>query len=102
MEALCLRLLDLARAQHAALAAGNLDEALTLMEKRQSVCEEIGRIGDGNVRQDAVRQVLSIDRAICGAVRDGIAEIRSRLDGMRGVSAYLKQAGPGGGTNLTC
>jgi hypothetical protein len=104
MDTLCLRLVDLARAQHAALAAGNLDEALALLEKRQCVIDEIRRTGDGPVRREAIRETLSIDDDICSAVRSGMKDIVSMLDGIEKLKRYCRDAasrGMNGRTHLT-
>jgi hypothetical protein len=101
IDMLCLRLIDLARAQHAALAEGKLDEALALMEKRQSVIDEIRRTGGGPVRRDVIRETLSIDDDICSAVRSGMKDISSVLDGIEKLKRYCRDAASRGSDRRT-
>ncbi|MBE0569816.1 MAG: hypothetical protein IH576_04160 [Deltaproteobacteria bacterium] len=75
LEALCLRLLDLARGQKSALDAGNLDEVLALAEKRQRILREIqkidspGTVGKSTGLTSVIRQVLSLDGEAGGVAR---------------------------------
>ena len=80
MKTLCLRLLDLARRQKAAVEAGNLDEALTLAGTRQQLLQEIQKLvgsrgvagADGKpaVPTYVIRQVLSIDAEAASFARE--------------------------------
>jgi hypothetical protein len=96
MEALCLRLLDLARGQKAALEAGNLDEVLILVVKRQQVLRAIQKIdgsasgqagpgnsfgADGEPASSAalIREVLSIDEEAGAIARAGMQDASIKL-----------------------
>jgi hypothetical protein len=88
-EVLCLRLLDLARKQKAAIEAGNLDEVLTLAGTRQQVLREIQKIdgspggagADGKPTAPAavLRQVLAIDEEVAGVVRADLEDTSLKL-----------------------
>lgn len=91
MEAACLRLLDLARKQKAALEAGALDEVLALAGTRQKLLLEIQKIDGSPGRRgkegmpalpdSLVRQILSTDEEAADLAR-------SR---MRGVSIEISE-----------
>jgi hypothetical protein len=87
MDTLCLRLLDLARAQHAALAEGHLDEVLALFGERLAIemaMKEIQKFDASGIAREPLGQ--SIDRnfgernALSDANRSAIEEICS-VDG---------------------
>lgn len=80
VDALLSDLLGLARAQKAALEAGDVVEALALMEKRQCVIDQIQGVDDGTVRHRAIQEIQSIDDEICRAVRSGMSGITSRIE----------------------
>ena len=85
MEALCLRLLDLARKQKAAVEAGNLDEASVLASQRQQILLEIQKFDSpGANRKPAapasvLREILALDEAAGRVVRDGLKEVSVKL-----------------------
>ena len=89
MQALCLRLLDLARRQKNAIEAGNLDEVLTLAGTRQQVLREVQKIdgSPGISRADGkpaapvsvIREILAIDEAASAIVKDGLRDASEKL-----------------------
>ncbi len=89
MEALCLRLLDLARKQKVAIEAGNLDEVLTLAGTRQQVLREIQKIdgspgiagADGKPAAPAsvIREILALDEAASAIVKGGLRDVSEKL-----------------------
>jgi len=86
VESLCLRLLDLARGQKAAIEAGDLDEVLALAEKRQGVIVQIQKIdssgaaGRPAVPEPVVRQIRSIDEEAGGMVKEQLREVSDKLN----------------------
>ena len=85
MEALCLRLLDLAREQKAAVEAGNIDEAMTLAGKRQDVIAEIRKTnrvvanGMPEVPVSVIREILSVDREASAVLEAGKRDVSNKL-----------------------
>lgn len=85
MEALCLRLLDLARKQKAAVEAGNIDEAMSLSGDRHDVLAELRKTGCGpgkgepEVPASVIREILSIDRIAMGVVEAEKLDISDKL-----------------------
>src|SRR5690606_35515915 len=85
-EARYLRLLDLARNQKAAVEAGDIDEAMTLVGKRQDVLAEIrkaDRIAADGVPEapvSVIRQILSVDREASAVLEAGKRDISNELN----------------------
>jgi hypothetical protein len=104
MDTLCLRLADLARAQHAALAAGDLDGALALFSERVGIEMDIkeiqnfdgsgidrGPIGqsvDGNsggwnflsdTNRSTIEEVRSVDGEMTASVQAAMSDITKML-----------------------
>lgn len=86
MEGLCLRLLDLARKQKAAIEAGDIDEAMSLSGARSDVLAEIRKTdrgaGDGmpEVPVSVIREILSVDRKASAVVEAGKRDISKKLN----------------------
>lgn len=85
MEALCLRLLELARKQKALVEAGNAEEASALAVRRHQVLLEIqkfdGAGGGGKPAAPAVvlREILALDEAAGKVVRAELEEVSMKL-----------------------
>jgi len=85
MEELCLRLLDLARRQKAAVEAGDIDEASVLALHRQEVLMEIRKIdgaaGAGKPAAPAsvIREILAVDGEAEKAARARLGEVSFKL-----------------------
>jgi hypothetical protein len=76
-------LLRLAQAQSAALARGDLEAAVGMLEARGAVLARAGAPGPSDL--DVIREVLRLDRDLSGAIRERMLEIRQQaLDNQRG------------------
>jgi hypothetical protein len=102
VDRLCRELLDLARAQQAALVAGNADEALAIFDERRRIQNEIQKI-DGPAavapqqHRSAVEEILAVDRNTASLARLRMADIASRLDGIDKLKRYFRTVAPSGG-----
>jgi hypothetical protein len=93
-EILCRRLLDLALAQREALAGGNVDAALALLEQRQGLIEQLRSCGSRLAgERRVIDQILSADRDMLQGVREGMSEIVCKLDRIEKTRNFLKSAG---------
>ena len=89
-----LELLRLAQAQAAALARGDLDGAVSMLEARGAVLARAGAPAPADL--DAIREVLRLDRDLSGAIRERMLEIRQQaMEAQRGRRA-LDGYGRGG------
>jgi hypothetical protein len=80
------RLLDLARDQAAAVARGDLDAAVNLLDARAAVLTDAPAPGAADT--DAIREVLRLDRDLSSAIRERMIELRDEvLDSRRGNKA---------------
>jgi hypothetical protein len=78
--------LRLAEAQSAALARGDLEAAVGLLDARGAVLAKAGPPRPSDA--DAIRQVLHLDRALSGAIRERMLAIRAETQaGQRGQRA---------------
>ena len=80
---LCLELLDLARAQRAAIEAGNVDEALALMRKRQGIVAEIQKIDTPQRLSDEIGRVLSVDCEVDLLIRNDLEATHRKLEALQ-------------------
>jgi hypothetical protein len=119
MDALCLRLADLARAQHAALAAGNLDAAVALFGERVAIEMDIREIqkfdGSGTAREpdgqsvdwnfgernvlsgtsrSRIEEILSVDGEMTASVRAAMSEIAEMLTVINKLKNYSETSLP--------
>lgn len=90
-DTLLPELLDLARCQRAALNEGRLDDALSFLGKRKDIISRMQVIGRLTENQKMViGDILSIDAEISTAVRRGMSDIASRLDGIEKLRVYFR------------
>jgi hypothetical protein len=74
-------LLQLARQQSAAVARGDLETAIRLLQDRAALLE--GAAAPGPQDADAIREVLRRDRDLSGAIRERMLDIRARAVQLR-------------------
>lgn len=111
VEALLLELLDLARAQKAALETGNVDEAMKLSARRQVLAGDIQKIdlleiprkpsgqsvdgSDGTggslpgTLRATVEEILSVDRDMMAPVRAEMSAISDKLRCIAKLKQYV-------------
>ncbi len=89
METLCLRLLDLARAQMTALEAGDIDEALALAGKRQQVTGEIQKIGAKFPVPASLASLAALDGELAAKVRAEMEATRKSLLNIQKTKAFI-------------
>jgi len=110
-DTLLLELVDLARAQKAALDAGNVDEAMALASKRQILARDIQKNdmrknarelsgqtfdGGGDTRggmpdtlRSTVEKILSVDREMMASVRAEMSAISDNLNCIGKLKRYI-------------
>lgn len=85
LEGLCLRLLDLARRQKAAVEAGNIEEASALALHRQEVLLKIqkndaaGEGGKPSAPASLIREILALDAEAEKAAKAQLEEVTVKL-----------------------
>jgi len=79
-------LLDLARDQAAAVARGDLEVAVDLLDARAAVLTDAPAPGAADT--DAIREVLRLDRDLSSAIRERMIQLRGEvLDSRQGHTA---------------
>lgn len=113
-DTLLTDLLDLAKAQRAALREGKLDEAIELGEERGVIAEGIsvfesvpadgpppvsaargkngGRDQSTEGRREAIGEILLVDQDISEAVLDAMAEVAAKLDGIDKLKRFFRNS----------
>ena len=77
------RVLALAREQAAALARGELEPAIALLDERGTLLADAGPARPEDVA--TIREILSLDRALSSAIRERMIAIRGEaLEGQHG------------------
>ncbi|MBI5575341.1 MAG: hypothetical protein HY896_03140 [Deltaproteobacteria bacterium] len=111
-DTLLADLLELARAQRAALGEGKLEEAMELAEERRVIVEGIsifergspvrpaagkmavgsagGRVCSRENRRKAIGEILSVDRDISEAIRAAMSDTAAKLDGIDKLKRYFR------------
>jgi hypothetical protein len=88
------RLLDLARDQAEAVARGDLEAAVDLLDARAAVL--IDAPAPGAAETDAIREVLRLDRDLSSAIRERMIEIRDEVldsrQGNKALNGYSRRA----------
>jgi hypothetical protein len=79
-------LLDIARQQSAAVARGDLDHAVALLQRRGEIID--GAPAPDPADAEAIREVLDLDRTLSSAIREEMISIGNEgLEGQRGQTA---------------
>ena len=86
-------ILQLARAQSAAVARGDLETAVRMLEDRALLLQSAGQPTPED--EDAIREVMRRDRDLSGAVRERMLDIRARSlklqQGRSAMAGYARQ-----------
>ena len=94
-----LELLRLAQAQDRAVARGDLEAAVGMLEARGAVLARADVPGQADL--DVIREVLRLDRELSGAIRERMLEIRQQAietqRGRRALDSYSRR----GAANLS-
>ena len=93
MQTAYAQLLDLARDQAQAIARGDLDSAVSLLEARGALLVDAPAAGAADM--DAVREVLRLDRDLSSAIRERMialrAEVLENRQGHRALGGYARR-----------
>jgi hypothetical protein len=94
LDALYLELLELARAQRAALEKGKVEEALMLLEERQGIVDEI-QIIDAPIRlAEGIEGILSVDSDILVLLRKELGSVNKKLEAICKFKALCRDVHP--------
>jgi hypothetical protein len=85
---------QVARQQAAAVAAGDLDEAVRLLETRDTLLASAGATRPGD--EDAIRETLHLDRELAGAMREHMLALRQEATRMQYGRTAVSGYGPPG------
>jgi len=70
------QILELARQQSAALASGDLERAVQLLDARAPLVERVGRVAPADA--ELISEILQRDRQLSGAIRERMIDLRNR------------------------
>jgi hypothetical protein len=88
------RLLDLARDQAEAVARGDLETAVDLLDVRAAVLMDAPAPGAADT--DAIREVLRLDRDLSSAIRERMIQLRGEVldsrQGNKALNGYARHA----------
>jgi hypothetical protein len=80
--------------QAAAVARGDLDEAVRLLDERAALLASAGEVTHAD--EDAVRDVLQLDRELAGAIRERMLSLREEAVRLQHARTAVNGYGPRG------
>jgi hypothetical protein len=87
------QLLELARSQASALARGDVDSAVELLTQRAEIIRTLPSASGAD--EDAIREIMRLDRDLSSAIRERMIEIRNEVvagrHGRAALSGYRPQ-----------
>jgi hypothetical protein len=75
------QVLQIAREQSAAVARGDVEAAVALLERRGALLQNAGQASAEDA--EAIREILRRDRDLSGAIRERMLQIRAEAIGAR-------------------
>jgi hypothetical protein len=91
------QILDVSKQQSAALARGDLDEAVRLLAERAPLVAAAGPAGKDDV--DVIHEIMRRDRQLSGAIRERMIDLRNQSlktqQGRHALSGYYTSVGGG-------